>query len=669
MKKLTLILMMILAIPFSYALCSDYGWDGGDGTTGSPYGVQNCTMLEQIGQDIECLDKSFQLTQDIDCSDTVNWDSGSGFKPIGDNSYRFNGTFNGNEFEISNLYINRSSTNNIGLFGYAYNSTIYDLGLFNINVTGSKYVGGLSGYSKYGNLTSCYSKGAVYSTNRYAGGLIGFSSSVIIMESYSSCNLYVEGGVIVGGLIGKVTGEGIVSESYATGKVVGSSNLGGLIGGCDWVSKIHNCYATGNINGLSDEVGGLVGVNERECIINNSYATGDINSPNGAVGGLIGENRPGSSDHDAGEIINCYATGDITGDSSDNDVGPLVGDQDVSGSITNSYYFSSSSCTNQGSGTCNSYGTGESPESYFYNNNNEPMASWDFTNIWSDNNSGADYPVLQWQLGSPIMIPNYTNFSPSSETTNFSEVDDLTNVTNMRLARQNKGKIQFPASQGVNADGQDYDSNVIIDTGFVSVNTAALDPSFNSSATISIEGVSCPVDVITYKEGTYSSQEEIIAGGRNCILDGVCSNVACSAGTLTFDVAHFTGFAAGANANLTIWAEPGYKNTTEPVAFYAGYINSTDGTPLSGECNISFSDAWGTEYEMDYNGSEYNYSKVFPTPGMKQYNVTCSNSSYVTLEANDTKSIGQYDVPEFSLLTFGLGLITILAGLYVIRRN
>ena len=268
-----------------------------------------------------------------------------------------------------------------------------------------------------------------------------------------------------------------------------------------------------------------------------------------------------------------------------------------------------------------------------------------------------------------IVQPTYSEFESDTETTNFSTVENISNVTNLKLAKQNKGKIQFPASHGVNADGQDYDSNVIIDNGFVSVNTAALDSSFNSSATISIEGVSCPVDVITYKEGTYSSQEEIIAGGRNCILDGVCSNVACSAGTLTFDVAHFTGFAAGANANLTIQAEPGYKNTTEPVAFYASYINSTDGTPLSGECNISFSDAWGTEYEMDYNGSEYNYSRIFPTPGLKKYNVTCSNSSYVTLEANDTKSIGQYDIPEFSLLTLGVGLAVILIGLFVIRKK
>ena len=266
--------------------------------------------------------------------------------------------------------------------------------------------------------------------------------------------------------------------------------------------------------------------------------------------------------------------------------------------------------------------------------------------------------------------PTYNNFT-DSETTNFSEADDITNVTNVTLAVTGKGKIKFPESYGINAENQDFDSNIVIDDEFISVNTAALDSSFNSSATISIEGVTCPVDVITYKEGSFAAKDDILAGGSNCILDGVCSNVVCSAGTLTFDVAHFTGFAAGGNANLTIWADSGIYYENQSVGFHASYINSTDGTPLSGECNISFSDAWGTWYEMDYNGSEYNYSRNFTTAGLKNYNVSCYNSSYIELEATDSKLITSLsgDVPEFSLLTLGLGLAIILAGLYVIKRR
>ena len=41
-----------------------------------------------------------------------------GFKPIGNSSNYFSGTFDGNTKKIKNLYINRSAENNIGLFGY-----------------------------------------------------------------------------------------------------------------------------------------------------------------------------------------------------------------------------------------------------------------------------------------------------------------------------------------------------------------------------------------------------------------------------------------------------------------------------------------------------------------------------------------------------------------------
>ncbi|HQT45043.1 MAG TPA: IPT/TIG domain-containing protein, partial [Candidatus Micrarchaeota archaeon] len=78
--------------------------------------------------------------------------------------------------------------------------------------------------------------------------------------------------------------------------------------------------------------------------------------------------------------------------------------------------------------------------------------------------------------------PNATTFGGAS--TNLSTVSDLTNVTNLTLAIPGEGMIHFPPAHSVNTAGQDYDTNVKIGNGFVSVNSSALDPSFNSSATI-----------------------------------------------------------------------------------------------------------------------------------------------------------------------------------------
>jgi len=264
------------------------------------------------------------------------------------------------------------------------------------------------------------------------------------------------------------------------------------------------------------------------------------------------------------------------------------------------------------------------------------------------------------------IFPTTSNFT-SEETTNFSTVD-ITNVTSMTLAITGKGKIKFPVTRGINAENENYDTNIIIEDEFISVNTAALDSTFNSSATITLEGVSCPVATITYQEGTFTSKDDIIAGGNNCELDGVCSNIQCIGTTLTFDVAHFTGFAAGADANLTTKAEAGVFYPLDSIEFTAEYINSTDGTPISGECNITFDDDWDTEYTMDFD-TDYNYTKSFATAGTHEYNVTCSSANFVTLEANDTKLVTSVDIPEFSVLTLGLGLIAVLVGLFVIRRK
>ncbi len=268
--------------------------------------------------------------------------------------------------------------------------------------------------------------------------------------------------------------------------------------------------------------------------------------------------------------------------------------------------------------------------------------------------------------GSTVTEPTYSNFT-STDTTNFSAVD-VTNVTSMTLAKTGKGKIKFPESTEINAEAQDYDTNIIIEDEFISVNTAALDESFNTSATITLEGVTCPVATITYQEGTFTSKDDIITGGKNCELEGVCSNIQCIGTTLTFDVAHFTGFAAGADANLTTEAQAGVFYPLDPIEFTAEYINSTDGTPISGECNITFDDDWDTEYTMDFD-TDYNYTKSFATSGLHEYNVTCSSANFVTLEANDTKLVSSVDIPEFSIMTLGIGLMIILIGLFIIRKK
>ncbi len=81
--------------------------------------ISSIEDLQKIGNEAGYpLNGQYELAQDIDASDTVNWNGGAGFNPIGNYDYPFVGKFDGKEYKITGLYINRPTNNDIGLFGY-----------------------------------------------------------------------------------------------------------------------------------------------------------------------------------------------------------------------------------------------------------------------------------------------------------------------------------------------------------------------------------------------------------------------------------------------------------------------------------------------------------------------------------------------------------------------
>ena len=95
------------------------------------------------------LSSNFVLMNDLD-KNTSGYDElaspsangGKGWKPIG----IFTGNFDGQGYEIRDLFINRSDEDYVGLFGYvAEGGVIKGVGVVNATVTGNDYVGGLVG--------------------------------------------------------------------------------------------------------------------------------------------------------------------------------------------------------------------------------------------------------------------------------------------------------------------------------------------------------------------------------------------------------------------------------------------------------------------------------------------------------------------------------------------
>jgi hypothetical protein len=138
------------------------------------------------------------------------------------------------------------------------------------------------------------------------------------------------------GLFGCLASDGKVTQvGVEAVNIVGASFVGGLAG-ANWGSTVSDCYATGSVTGrftrsaIGDEenAGGLVGFSRGTMV--NCYFTGNI-SGNHNVGGLVGYNYYGT-------VSNSYFRGSIAGTDSER-VGGLVGFN--AGSISNSYSIGS----------------------------------------------------------------------------------------------------------------------------------------------------------------------------------------------------------------------------------------------------------------------------------------------------------------------------------------
>ncbi len=225
-EVLVIALVVILSVIY-FAVRAPADFSGGTGTSSDPYIISTCTELQDMNNNLSA---SYKLSSDIDCSDTVNWNSGAGFAPVGQvgGVSSFTGNLDGNGKKITGLFINNTpGVSNIGLFGY-FAGTVSNVGLENINITGGD-VGGLAGAS-CGIISKSYVTGSV-SGGGHIGGLVGYTCGGSISDSYSIANVTsTNSGDQVGGFVGRHVG-GTISNSYSTGSVSGISvDTGGFVG-------------------------------------------------------------------------------------------------------------------------------------------------------------------------------------------------------------------------------------------------------------------------------------------------------------------------------------------------------------------------------------------------------------------------------------------------------
>jgi len=311
--------IIILSLPAKNVFANDFA--GGSGSQEDPYQIATSTHLFNIRHYFH-LGYYFIQTNDIDLS---SYTQGEGWLPIGDNNNRFYGNYDGNGYEISNLYINRKDEEYIGLFAsISESSVIKNTRLVSVDIKGLNYVGAIVGYNSEGVIENSHADGAVIGTGEHIGGIVGYMARGSF--SGSSFDGDVNGQKYVGGLIGESRNLNKIIKSKAAGNINGyGSYIGGLVGRANYIDFIDVDFS-GSVNSGDDYVGGLVGHAGGNIL--NSFASGFVSGKN-SVGGLVGEFRGGTE-----TIANSYANVNVTGKEM---VGGLVGWADQYDEISECY--------------------------------------------------------------------------------------------------------------------------------------------------------------------------------------------------------------------------------------------------------------------------------------------------------------------------------------------
>ncbi|MDR3001813.1 MAG: T9SS type A sorting domain-containing protein [Fibromonadaceae bacterium] len=347
--------------------------------------------------------KTIKLGANIALNNTTNWQNWASsppartWVPIGTNTNRFNGTFDGVGFTVQGVYINRGvnvdiANDNQGLFGsIGEDGIIKNLGVISSYIKGCGAIGGIAG-NNYGTITNSYSSGVMLTGRWRLGGLVGVNSGNII-SSYSTGTVEGFDGN-AGGLVGLNIGG--IRTSYSTGSLEGDSHIGGFVGTNS--GTISDSYSIGAVKcgvtpGPRAYCGGFAGA-LYDGKIHNCYSTGKITDAaswfKSNIGGFIGENENVN-------LVKFFEKfGEFFGAEPGKKIGNAVGTW-VAGTsvINNSYYDIQTSERSKaiGSGTASNRVTGKSTADM---KRQTTFATWDFNRTWGINSTRNNgYPHLR----------------------------------------------------------------------------------------------------------------------------------------------------------------------------------------------------------------------------------------------------------------------------------
>ena len=257
--------------------------------------VEDVNQLQAIDTN---LDGNYALRNSIDATATSSWNGNKGFKQIGtETNNAFTGKFDGLDYNIFGLTINRSGENNVGLFGVVNGATINNVTLVGGSITGDSRVGGIVGIitnnsNNKSKVNNVINTGTINgNAGNDVGGLIGsLNNSQLTGNSYN-LGAVTSSGHDVGGLVGSASNSTIGDGTnlvYNRLDVTGAYNVGGIVGNMEG-STVQNAENSGTVTATLysvDNDGDSNGKYNYHSAQYNDVRSENVNVAN--VGGIVG---------------------------------------------------------------------------------------------------------------------------------------------------------------------------------------------------------------------------------------------------------------------------------------------------------------------------------------------------------------------------------------------
>jgi hypothetical protein len=341
-------------IKIKYPSKSDISFTG-EGTEASPYLISTDKDLVNLATAVNAGNtykgKYFKQTATIDCTDINN-----SFRPIGLTTTEcFDGTYDGNGYQIKNIYLERGTSQYTGLFGYAGdNSVIKNVYIYNGYLKSyGKYSGVLVGCSR-GKILNDSVVASVYQYADYGGGVSGSASTIdksYFLGTITTSNANIGGvtGEIYRGKISNSSAQAIITSSVSSASITHAVGgvIGNVVGTKDEPGTAEDCYFMGTIYDTSGyaHLGGVIGTVSSYCVASRCVGLGMMStkvgsSTTGSCGGVIGTISWGGAD-------NCYAANNIISANDCSKVGGIIGSLLYNSSIGQDTHLSNSLFTGQ----------------------------------------------------------------------------------------------------------------------------------------------------------------------------------------------------------------------------------------------------------------------------------------------------------------------------------